>query len=56
MTNFIKNSIAMPLEDIAMLFSIAGNLEISQVVDPLKTALFTMPINILHNLGVNFNG
>jgi amidase len=55
MANFIKNSIAMPLEDIAMLFSISGNVEVSQVVDPLKTVRFTMPINILHNLGVNFN-
>jgi len=44
----------MGIKDISMLFSIAGNLEISQVVDPLKTARFSMPNIVLENYGICF--
>jgi amidase len=37
--------------DAIALMSIAGNLQISQVVDPLKTARFEMPLSVLTKLG-----
>jgi amidase len=43
-------------EDAGMLMSIAGHLEVCQVVDPLKTARFSMPVSILSSLGVRMPG
>ncbi len=40
-------------EDAGMLMSMAGQLQICQVVDPLKTARFEMPKEILAKLGIS---
>ena len=37
--------------DATMLMSAAGQLQVSQVVDPLKTARYAMPAEILAQLG-----
>lgn len=54
MANIFKKFTNMEIKDISMLFSIVGNLEISQVVDPLKTARFSMPNIVLENYGICF--
>ena len=43
MASLLHGRLGMPLHDAVMLMSAAGNLEVSQVVDPLKTARFVMP-------------
>jgi amidase len=37
--------------DATMLMSVAGELQVSQVVDPLKTARFALPKSVLAGLG-----
>jgi amidase len=54
MANIFKKFTKMEIKDISMLFSIAGNLEISQVVDPLKTARFSKPNIVLENYEICF--
>ncbi|MGF7399996.1 acetamidase/formamidase family protein [Thermoanaerobacterium thermosaccharolyticum] len=44
----------LSIEEISTLFSISGNVQISQVVDPLKTARFSMPNWILETYGIVF--
>jgi len=44
----------LSLEEIITLFSIAGDLQISQVVDPLVTARFALPNWILETYGTPF--
>ena len=39
-------------QDLAYLFSVAGNLQICQVVDPLKTARFLLPWSALAPYGM----
>lgn len=43
MEKLLSPRIKLDKEDMAMLFSIVGNVEVCQVVDPLKTARFVMP-------------
>lgn len=38
-------------EELAMIMSLAGNVEVSQMVDPQKTARFCMPQSVLRSLG-----
>lgn len=40
---FLKNRAAMEEQDITMLMSLAGQLQICQIVDPLKTVRFVVP-------------
>ncbi|MDF2884082.1 MAG: Acetamidase/Formamidase [Clostridiaceae bacterium] len=47
MAELVAHSTSLKLDEISLLFSIAGNAEICQVVDPLKTARFLMPKDIL---------
>lgn len=42
----------LSLNDAGMLCSAAGTVAVSQVVDPLKTARFEFPLNVLRDLGV----
>ncbi|MCL4424854.1 MAG: acetamidase/formamidase family protein [Firmicutes bacterium] len=51
---FIKRRIPLPPNEVAMLLSITGNLQISQVVDPLKTVRMEMPKWVLKAYGVKF--
>ena len=43
MQNILKEKLSLNVQEAVMLLSIAGNLEICQVVDPLKTVRFTFP-------------
>jgi amidase len=47
MSKLLLNKLTMPLHELAMLMSAAGQTQICQVVDPLKTARFVMPKWIL---------
>lgn len=49
---FLARETELTFTEAGMLMSACGNAEISQIVDPLKTARFTMPLRILHKLGV----
>ncbi len=51
MTEFVLGYANISLEELTMLFSIVGHTEISQVVDPLVTARFRMPLDVLEKLG-----
>ncbi len=50
MAEFVLRYANMSLEELTMLFSIVGNTEISQVVDPLVTARFRIPLDVLERL------
>ncbi|HHX23992.1 MAG: acetamidase/formamidase family protein [Tepidanaerobacteraceae bacterium] len=52
MANLLKQHTSMTIEEIATLMSAVGNLEISQVVDPEKTARFAMPNKILESYNI----
>jgi len=43
MENLLSTRMELEPKDMAMLFSVVGNVEVCQVVDPLKTARFVMP-------------
>lgn len=43
MLEFLQPRMAMPTEEIVMLMSLVGNVEICQIVDPLKTVRFVFP-------------
>ena len=43
MLDFLKHRMEMQTEEIVMLMSLVGNVEICQIVDPLKTVRFVFP-------------
>ena len=43
MVDFLAERIDLPTEEIVMLMSLVGNIEICQIVDPLKTVRFVFP-------------
>lgn len=43
MVDFLKPRVDMPVEEIVMLMSLVGNVEVCQIVDPLKTVRFVFP-------------
>ncbi|MEG0391468.1 MAG: hypothetical protein RR626_01745, partial [Anaerovoracaceae bacterium] len=45
MFEFLKTRVSLPEPELVMLMSMVGNLEICQVVDPLKTVRFVMAKN-----------
>ena len=47
MFDFLKSKLDLKDHETAMLMSLTGNLEICQVVDPLKTVRFVMPKSIM---------
>lgn len=51
--SFLEAETELSLNEAGMLMSACGNAEISQVVDPLKTARFTLPLEVLRKLGVS---
>ena len=51
MDEIIRNRTDLPQEEVIMLLSIAGQMRISQVVDPLKTARCEIPLKVLENYG-----
>jgi len=54
MANLFQSFTKLSIEEIATLFSIAGNVQISQVVDPLKTARFSLPNWVLDSYNIAF--
>ncbi|MEG6520529.1 acetamidase/formamidase family protein [Desulfotomaculum sp. 1211_IL3151] len=54
MAQLLQEETELSINEAGMLMSACGNAEISQVVDPLKTARFTMPRWIMKRLGVTF--
>ncbi len=54
MADIFKRFTTLPIEEISTLFSITGNVEVSQVVDPLKTARFSLPNWVLEAYGISF--
>ena len=43
MLKFLEPRMDIPTEEIVMLMSLVGNVEICQIVDPLKTVRFVFP-------------
>lgn len=54
MVHFLVNECALNKYDAINLLSIAGNLQICQIVDPLKTVRMELPLNVLEQLGYTF--
>jgi len=52
MAEFLTHQTDLTLNEAGMLMSACGNAQICQIVDPLKTARFSMPLDILQKLGV----
>jgi amidase len=53
MAELLMSRLQLSTADTTMLMSAAGQLQVSQVVDPLKTARFAMPKAILERFGTN---
>ena len=53
MLDFLKATVPLDVHELIMLLSIAGNMEVCQVVNPLKTARMTMPIWLFDKYNVN---
>ncbi len=51
MEDLIRSRTGLPSEEIVMLLSVAGQVRISQVVDPLKTVRCEIPLQVLDNYG-----
>ncbi len=51
----IMSRTGMALSEVAMLLSLTGHLEISQVVDPLKTARLRVPAEVGKKLGIRLS-
>ncbi|MGG5252714.1 acetamidase/formamidase family protein [Neobacillus sp. SM06] len=52
MVNFLEAEAGITKHDAIFLLSIGGNLQISQIVDPLKTARFELPMSIVRQLDI----
>ncbi len=52
MAEFLTQYTSLSINEAGMLMSACGNAQICQIVDPLKTARFTMPLNVLKELGI----
>ena len=53
MLDFLKATVPLDVHELIMLLSIAGNMEVCQVVNPLKTARMTMPIWLFDKYNVS---
>jgi len=54
MVHFLVNECALNNYDAITLLSIAGNIQICQIVDPLKTVRMELPLSVLEQLGYTF--
>lgn len=52
MVNYLLARTDMAVDEITMLLSAAGQVQVSQIVDPLKTARFYLPKDVLNSLGI----
>ena len=55
MFDFIRHALRIDMHEAGMLLSIAGNLRICQIVDPLMTARMEFPLWILEKYGYSMN-
>ncbi len=55
MADFLTQVAGLPLNEAGMLLSIAGNLRVCQVVDPLKTMRMELPKVVLTSYGFDLN-
>lgn len=53
MLHLLDGKVNVRKEELVMLFSLFGNTEICQIVDPKKTARFVLPKDILKTIGCN---
>jgi amidase len=53
MADFLAAQAGLPLPDAAMLLSLAGDLRICQIVDPLMTCRMELPKTVLTQLGID---
>lgn len=53
MVNYLLKRTDMGIEEISMLLSAAGQVQVSQIVDPLKTARCFLPKNILNSYNIH---
>lgn len=53
MAHFIADNSTLPLDDAINVLSIAGDLQVCQVVDPLKTCRFALPKTIARQLALS---
>jgi amidase len=53
MATFLANRTALSIEEAGMLLSGAGDLYVSQIVNPLKTARFSLALHYFEKLGVD---
>lgn len=54
MVHFLVNECSLNKYDAITLLSIAGNLQVCQIVDPLKTVRMELPLSVLEQLGYTF--
>lgn len=54
MALILKDRMDMAFDDISMLMSAVGHLQICQTVSPLKTARYLMPLDVLKSCGFSF--
>lgn len=52
MVDYLLKRTDMAIDEITMLLSAAGQVQVSQIVDPLKTARFYLPKVVLNSLGI----
>lgn len=53
MANYLTERTGMHLDEVMMLLSAAGHVQVSQIVDPLKTARMFVPKTILNSLNIS---
>lgn len=51
MATILLDRIDLEIEDLAMLFSLAADVQVAQIVDPLKTARFVIPREVIEAYG-----
>ena len=51
MTRLLTDRLGISLEVATMLMSAGGDLQVSQIVDPLRTARFALPKSTISGLG-----
>ncbi|AEO99930.1 acetamidase/formamidase family protein [Weizmannia coagulans] len=52
MVHYLAKRSGLPVSDVTMLLSAAGDVQVSQIVDPLRTARMFVPKLIVHQLGI----
>ena len=48
MVRLVHDRCGMPEDELVMLFSLVGNVQVCQMVDPEKTVRFMVPLSLIH--------